>query len=125
MRRRAFSIPEIPPGVVFTILVVVAATAVLIVFGSGWPQSLMARLQSGSDDAQIEARLVILRKGRVEQPTQPLSHERALSACSEAQDFAVRVAQRDNIDDAALATREMRRVCQPYFDSVARQPPAP
>ncbi|NBW07047.1 MAG: hypothetical protein EBR82_03375 [Caulobacteraceae bacterium] len=121
MRRRAFTLPEIPPGVIFSAVVVVIAALVLILFKSGWPQGLVARMQGGQADAAIEARLALLREGRTP-PAKPLSHADALIACSDAQDFAVRVAQRNDVEDAALATREMRRVCQPYFDSAARQP---
>ncbi len=119
MRRKAFQMPEIPPGVVFSAVVVVIAGLVLMLFSSGWPQALMARMSGGGEDAAIEARLVVLREGRTP-PVQALSHADALIACSEAQDFAVRVAQRDNVEDSVLATREMRRVCQPYFDSAAQ-----
>ncbi|QTC91868.1 hypothetical protein [Brevundimonas goettingensis] len=122
MRRRAFKVPEIPPGVIFSVVVIVIAALVLILFKSGWPQGLMARLQGGPEDAAIEARLAVLRQGRAPQAA-PVSHADALMACSEAQDFAVRVAQRDNLEDAALATREMRRVCQPYFDSATGRSP--
>ncbi|GEM_PF-3718175 len=121
MRRRAFQVPEIPPGVIFSIVVIVLAALVLVLFKSGWPQGVMARMQGGRADDAIEARLAVLREGRTPS-TRPLSHADALIACSEAQDFAVRVAQRDDVADAALATREMRRICQPYFDSAARQP---
>jgi hypothetical protein len=124
MRRRAFQVPEIPPGVIFSIVVIVVAALVLLLFKSGWPQGLVARMSGGDADDAIEAHLAVLREGPA-RFTQAPSHSDALIACSEAQDFAVRVAQRDDVEDAALATREMRRVCQPYFDSAARQPTAP
>jgi Tfp pilus assembly protein PilX len=125
MRRKVFNIPDIPRGFVFSIVVVILAAVVLIVFGSGWPQGLVERLSGEREQAAMQARLAVLREGRAGPDVRLSSHADALRACSEAQDFAVRVAQGGDVDDAALATREMRRVCQPYFDSAARQPAIP